>query len=52
VEAQCFDPVDLVESHRFDDVNTGGRIVKARELAIAWAHEKRKAIEHRFEADE
>jgi len=44
--------VDFVESHRFDDVSNGERIVKARELAIAWALEERKAIETRLEADE
>jgi hypothetical protein len=43
VEAQFFDPVDLVFGRRFDPRLDASR--PSRELAIAWAEQERKAIE-------
>src|SRR5262245_1319771 len=43
VEAQFFDPVDLIFARRFDPRLDASR--PSRELAIAWAHEERAALE-------
>src|SRR5262249_35532931 len=37
VEAQFFDPADLVIAQTFRDMRDGEQIIPARELAIAWA---------------
>jgi hypothetical protein len=49
VEAQFFEGGEFFLGRRFEDVNIGDRIVKAREMAIAWAQRERMAIEASLE---
>jgi hypothetical protein len=52
VEAQFFDPVDLVIAQTFQDVYDGQNIVPARSLATAWAAGMRKTIKAYEASDE
>jgi hypothetical protein len=52
VEAQFFDPVDLVIAQTFQEISDGERTIPARELAIAWAKGMRETIESYVEGDE
>ena len=49
MEAQFYEGGEFMIGQRFEDLNDGERIVKARELAIVWAKAERQTIESRFE---